>query len=353
MSKNKLSSIPTNIITGFLGVGKTTTIQQLLTQRPQEERWAVLVNEFGEVGIDGNLFSTSKESSSGVTISQVPGGCICCSNGLPLQMALNLLLAKAKPQRLLIELTGLGHPKEVLAVLTGQYYRDVLDVQAVLGLVDARKMKEARCITNTIFKQQLEIADVVIANKSDLYDATDFPALLDFIDVNFGLQTKLVYQVQQGGIKREWLNNPLRQQITESCHAHGGNSDLPIPIDTPAEGYVRADNQGDGYFSRGWVFNSEWLFDESKLVSVFHGIEADRLKGVFNTSEGFLALNKSEDVITRMTLVDSADSRVEVISSKRDQFDNLEDALLGCVINNDDVEPTLLSSQQGITNHYR
>ena len=106
--KNSITQVPTNIITGFLGVGKTTVIQKLLSQKPVEERWAVLVNEFGEVGIDSNLFSRAKGQNNSVTISQVPGGCMCCTNGLPMQMALNLLLKESKPHRLLIEPTGLG-----------------------------------------------------------------------------------------------------------------------------------------------------------------------------------------------------------------------------------------------------
>ena len=59
--------IPTNIITGFLGVGKTTAIQKLIAKKPQKERWAVLVNEFGEVGIDSNLFEGGTEDQNGVT----------------------------------------------------------------------------------------------------------------------------------------------------------------------------------------------------------------------------------------------------------------------------------------------
>ena len=113
-----IRAVPTNIITGFLGVGKTSTILHLLKSKPNNERWAVLVNEFGEIGIDGALVQGQQTEEQGVVIREVPGGCICCAAGLPMQIALNQLLAKAKPDRLLIEPTGLGHPKEVLQVLS-------------------------------------------------------------------------------------------------------------------------------------------------------------------------------------------------------------------------------------------
>ena len=89
---SKLHAIPTNIITGFLGVGKTTTIMQLLKHKPNNQRWAVLVNEFGEVGIDGRLLS-GDDKDKGLFIREVPGGCMCCANGLPVQVALNRLLS--------------------------------------------------------------------------------------------------------------------------------------------------------------------------------------------------------------------------------------------------------------------
>ncbi|HBC56865.1 MAG TPA: cobalamin biosynthesis protein CobW, partial [Gammaproteobacteria bacterium] len=78
-----LEAIPTNVITGFLGVGKSTAILNLLKNKPGNERWAVLVNEFGEVGIDGTLFSGKEAEKTGVFIREVSGGCMCCAAGLP------------------------------------------------------------------------------------------------------------------------------------------------------------------------------------------------------------------------------------------------------------------------------
>ena len=75
--------IPTSLILGFLGVGKTTAILDLLKNKPENEVWAVLVNEFGEVGIDGAMLQTE-----GAFIKEIPGGCMCCVAGLPMQIGL-------------------------------------------------------------------------------------------------------------------------------------------------------------------------------------------------------------------------------------------------------------------------
>ena len=132
---NTAKPLPTNIITGFLGVGKTTAILHLLKHKPENEKWAVLVNEFGEVGIDEKFFAGEFQEKNGVYIREVPGGCMCCVSGLSMQISLNMLLARAKPDRLLIEPTGLGHPKEILALLSNSHYLNILDLRATITLV--------------------------------------------------------------------------------------------------------------------------------------------------------------------------------------------------------------------------
>ena len=170
-----LANIQTNIITGFLGAGKSTAILSLMRQKPQNERWAILVNEFGEVGIDGGLLSSQAEQD--FFIREVAGGCMCCAAGLPMQMAMNMLLARAKPDRLIIEPTGLGHPFEVMRVLAAENYEDLLDLRSTLTLVDARKVSDSRYTLHKTFNQQIEIADVILASKSDLYSSADLSNL--------------------------------------------------------------------------------------------------------------------------------------------------------------------------------
>ncbi len=337
--------IPTNIITGFLGVGKTTVIKHLLTQKPADERWAILINEFGEVGIDSSLFGENSVNEAGVTISQVPGGCMCCTNGLPMQMALNLLLVRARPHRLLIEPTGLGHPKEVLSTLSGEYYRDVLDIQATIALVDARKIRDSRYTSNTTFNEQVEIAEIIVASKSDLYAAEDFPTLLAFLEDRTVHAAKLVYQVRQGAVDLEWLTVPASQRSLHTYRdvaVRGAPVAIPRILETPVEGFVRADNSGEGYFSRGWIFNSQSRFNKGKLFSLINEIDAVRLKAVFLTSKGAFAINKTDDMVSQQRLQECADSRIEIISKYRETLDGIEESLLDCL---DESEDTNLHQQ--------
>lgn len=147
----------TTLVTGFLGSGKTTTLLHLLSQKPSGEKWAILVNEFGEIGVDGALLA-----DSGATLKEIPGGCMCCVNGLPLQIGLNTLLTRKRPDRLLIEPTGLGHPAQILALLASDTYQNWLTLRATLCLLDARQLSQPRYRDNDNFHDQLAAAGYLI-----------------------------------------------------------------------------------------------------------------------------------------------------------------------------------------------
>ena len=136
-SKNPPKRIPVNLIAGSLGVGKTTAMNHLLNQRPDHERWAVLVNEYGLVGLDAALMATpGKEAKTGgVEIREVAGGCICCSAGIMFEMSLVLLLQR-RLDRLLIEPTGLAALSGILDTLDRPGICEAIDVRSVLCLLD-------------------------------------------------------------------------------------------------------------------------------------------------------------------------------------------------------------------------
>ena len=278
-------AIPTNVITGFLGVGKTTAILNLLKQKPEDERWAVLVNEFGEVGIDGSLLHGKDRVEQGIYIKEVPGGCMCCAAGLSMHIALNMLIAHAKPHRLIIEPTGLGHPKEVLDILSSEHYRSIIDLRATLTLVDARKIQTERYTTHPSFNQQLEVADIIIANKSDQYQPNDYPALLEY-------------------------------------------NSAPI---LPSCGYVSITNKGEGFYSQGWIFKNTFTFNRSNLQTLLTGLNVERIKAVFITDQGIIAYNKADSVLTEIEVDETFDSRIECIDLVDSAFENLQQELLHCL----------------------
>ena len=152
-------------------------MRHLLANHPADETWAVLVNEFGEVGVDGHLLA-----EQGVVVQEVAGGCLCCVAAPAFTTGLNRLIRQHRPDRILIEPSGLGHPAQVLETLSGPLYAGVLDVRATVCLMDARHLSSPRHREHPNFQDQIHLADVLVANKADLYAADDIAAFEDFAD---------------------------------------------------------------------------------------------------------------------------------------------------------------------------
>tara|TARA_R110001583_G_scaffold51161_11_gene159784 strand:- start:14766 stop:15788 length:1023 start_codon:yes stop_codon:yes gene_type:complete len=338
MNKQIIHNVPTNIITGFLGSGKTSAILHLLKNKPSDERWAILVNEFGEVGVDGSFLSAKHTEEQGVFIREVPGGCMCCAAGVPMQIALNQLLQHAKPDRLLIEPTGLGHPKEILQVLSAEHYQNVLSLQKTLTLVDARNLQDARYTTHDTFNQQIAIADTVVGNKVDLYQEEDKVRLMAYAKAQ-GQENVAVIFAEHGNINYSQLLGKTSIYIPTS-HSHGHShshnhrhqaKEVAVAEKLiPAGGSIKAVNKGEGFNSIGWRFSATIVFDYKKLNALLNGLKMQRVKGVFNTDKGVFSFNNSTETLTEIENDNAKESRFEVIDKYLD--DRLEAQLIDCYI---------------------
>lgn len=319
MTNEKITAVPTNIITGFLGVGKTSAILHLLKQKPANERWAILVNEFGEIGVDASLMKGSLGKTNDIFIREVPGGCMCCASGLPMQITLNQLLTEAKPHRLLIEPTGLGHPKEVLQVLSNQYYQEVLSIEKTICLVDARNLSDHRYSLHPTFNQQLEIADIIVGSKLDLYATDDKQALADFINTKT-LSPEQVDFIAHGQLPLALLAGKTNYQVSSQSSIKKHTREASItPVPLPKEGYTKATNQGEGFQSIGWRFAPSKLFIREQLHNFLSTIQAIRIKAVFITAEGIFAYNTVEGEIVEIELDECNESRIEIICHQIDK----------------------------------
>lgn len=316
-----------NLITGFLGSGKTTTLRHLLANKPENEKWAVLVNEFGEIGIDGSLLA-----DTGAVLKEIPGGCMCCVNGLPMQVGLNMLLQQAKPDRLLIEPTGLGHPKQILNLLMSDVYQAWLELNATLCILDARQLSDEKYTGNENFRDQLAAADIIVANKQDVYSDNDRDQLALWIQES-GKGRKIV-TAEQGQIEVALLNS-ARENLAELPNAkHHHHSKAPssgiAALRLPdGQNWRRSLNQGQGYFSCGWVFSAETIFDTVAVLEWVRLAPVIRVKGTLRIPEGTLVVNRQGDDFHIETRQGSPlDSRVELIHDAETDWNTLQSALL-------------------------
>jgi G3E family GTPase len=122
-----LANIPTLVVSGAFGAGKTTLISRLLAARDAGAIWAVLANERGAARI---------APSDGVAVAEVDGGCVCCTAQVALRVGLARLLREARPARLFVELDGASHLREALKTLRSPWLAPILAIESVVGIVD-------------------------------------------------------------------------------------------------------------------------------------------------------------------------------------------------------------------------
>lgn len=169
--------VKVHVLTGSLGSGKTSLITKLISLKQTQssisnEVWAVLVNEWGEAGIDQAMMQGSGPSISEVTVRQLAGGCLCCALGTVTQVAIVQLLRSTKPDRLFIEPSGLAHPKALLQLLQGEHLITSLAIQPVVCLIDIFRLQA----TLELAAEQASIADILIGTKADLANEDEVAA---------------------------------------------------------------------------------------------------------------------------------------------------------------------------------
>ena len=324
------TQVKTHIISGFLGAGKTTLLQRLLAQKPEDETWAVLMNEFGQIGVDQQLLPQSE----GYQVKERLGGCLCCTSQLPMQIALSRLIQESKPDRLFIEPTGLGHPDQLLEQLTEPHWQSLIDMRALVTVVDGSRLHDAEWTKQHLYQDQLKAAQIVVVSHVDQMNDEDEKALSE-------LQSEYLAYVQQW-LKADMGNldihnidikfNGVQRQIQPL---------IQIQRNAPKDGVLAEIKQlpyhyvetAQGYTVAGWKFSKRWQFDFYDLLDVLcDQTDWMRIKGIFNTNQGWMTFNFNPEQLNYKSGEENIDNRIEIIvQHERDWFE-LETAMLACRI---------------------
>lgn len=321
-------TVPTHIISGFLGAGKTTLLQHLLSQKPKDEVWAVLMNEFGQIGVDQQLLSQDE----GYAVKELLGGCLCCSSQLPMHIALARLLSEQKPDRLFIEPTGLGHPSQLFDQLTEPHWQSSLAMRALITVVDGSRLHDTNWVKQNLYEDQLKAAQIVVVSHTDVMTFEDDQALellkdeyqpyhqewiktehgqlaLNKIDVAARLTERSIQPLLK--LQKQMTETEVKKEIQQ----------LPYHYVESAQGYIVA----------GWKLPKRWKFDFYALLDLLCA-QQDwlRIKGIFNTDQGWKVFNFNPDQFNYKSGEEGIDNRIEIISGHHHDWLAFETALLAC-----------------------
>ncbi len=213
--------IPTTIITGFLGAGKTTLIRHLL-ETAKDRRLALVINEFGDVGVDGDILrACGVENCPEENIVELANGCLCCTVADDFAPAIEALLAHEKrPDHIIIETSGLALPKPLVKAFDWPAIRSKLTVDGVIAVVDGRAVAEGRFADDLeaiaqereqaqtidhdnpleeVFEDQLACADLIVFNKTDLLSEGEEARVFEILAASAPRGVK-VLRARQGAI---------------------------------------------------------------------------------------------------------------------------------------------------------
>jgi cobalamin biosynthesis protein CobW len=185
---SRFQKIPATVITGFLGAGKTTLVRHILANA-QGRRIALIVNEFGDVGVDGELLASCGVAGCAEdSIIELANGCLCCTVADEFLPTMEALLARPlPPEHIIIETSGLALPKPLVKAFDWPDIRSKVTVDGVIAVVDAAGFATGRFVSTPeqmarpdhdnpleeVFADQLACADLVLLNKTDLLEAEE------------------------------------------------------------------------------------------------------------------------------------------------------------------------------------
>lgn len=215
-----------DIVSGFLGAGKTTLIKKLLEEAFCNEQVVLIENEFGEIGIDGGFLK-----EAGIEIREMNSGCICCSLVGDFGTSLKEVISKYHPDRILIEPSGVGKLSDVIKAVQGVQEETGLVLNSYTTVVDAKKCKMYMRNFGEFFNNQVEYAGAIILSRTDIIDeekAVQSMELLRTINKKAAIITTPIEKLN-GKKLLEVMEHPvsleeemMQEEVCPECgHVHG------------------------------------------------------------------------------------------------------------------------------------
>ena len=293
-----------HVVGGFLGTGKTTVLLHELAAREGRERCAVVVNDFGTAQIDATLLGGN------LKVTNIPGGCVCCTAPEGLAPAITAILDELHPDRIFIEPSGLARPRDVVDMLSRGALAARIELMPTIVLVDPSARPDPH-----LFAEQIDGADVLVANRCDLADV-DQLAAFDVLAAKLWPPPVLAARVTRGRLPAEawrWPEGQGPRAREGHAHHHGHHHEHH--------------DSTEGYAARSWVFEPARLFswDRVRAVALTPGIA--RWKGVFRCDVGWYRLDIAGGQVHAASTAYRRDSRADVIVNEGVDIEAIDRAL--------------------------
>ncbi|KEI99433.1 cobalamin biosynthesis protein CobW [Clostridium botulinum A2B3 87] len=286
--------IKVNLISGFLGAGKTTLIKKVL-ENVKEEKIVIIENEFGEVAIDGDLIK-----KEGFDVFELRSGCICCIMKQDFEDSLQKVIEEYKPDRIIIEPTGISSLSQLLDILEKDNFKDKININRVITVVDSTSYLEEKDAFGEFYMDQVENAEILIVSKTQMVDKSTLKKVKESLrECNKKANIKTLAFEE---FNKEYILNFLDEDSSRDIK----RDSVEVMISTE-----------DGFESLGVKTNKIFEIREiNEIVSkLFTGKYGDviRIKGFLKGEKEIIQINCTKKVHNIETVEDSKEIKICII----------------------------------------
>ena len=274
-----------DIISGFLGAGKTTLIKKLVADAFQGEKLVIIENEFGEIGIDGGFLK-----ESGIQITEMNSGCICCSLVGDFGNALKDVLEKYSPDRVIIEPSGVGKLSDVIKAVKN--IGDDVKINSTAAVVDASKCKMYMKNYGEFYNNQIESAGTIILSRTQNISEEKLAKVLTMIKERNDEASVITtpWDEIDGKIVLEAMEkvNTLEKELLEEHHHHDHDGECCC-----GHHHEHGHHHADDVFT-SWGVETAHKFTEEELKDIVSKLASDKSFGEVLRAKGIVASDEGE-----------------------------------------------------------
>ena len=315
-----------DIIFGFLGAGKTTVIANILKEWGQDEKIVVLVNEFGEVGIDGDLLASQHGD-----VVEMPAGCICCTLQVDFRRQMLEISETINPQRVLIEPTGVAQITQIMYIIHAELFKDRIEEIHNILITDATNFINFYRLNRNFVESQVKNAHVVLLNKCDKVKKIQAEVTKNAISA---INPQVPVLLTEFGAV-EWGEYKSALSAVPYLSADFEAEPSPPTGEVEEEGLIHLHEEEDtlGYESFGCVY--ELSFDRQELEKLFQellnstllGEEIVRAKGIFRVDNKWVVGQLASGEVSWQEVKGFKQSKISIVGR------NLKKELIGTAVN--------------------
>jgi G3E family GTPase len=315
-----------DIVFGFLGSGKTTVIANILREWGQDEKIVVLVNEFGEVGIDGELLA-----SQGAETVEMPAGCICCTLQVDFRRQMLEISETINPQRVIIEPTGVAQITQIMYIVNAELFQDRIEEVHNILIADATNFMDFYKRNRHFVESQVGNAKVVLLNKCDRIKKIKAEVIKEAI-LAINPQVPVIL-TEFGAV--DW--DEYKEALSAAPYLSADYEAEPVSpteeIEEEGLIHVHEDEDELGYESWGCIY--ELSFERQELEKLFQemlnstllGEEIVRAKGIFRVDNKWVVGQLASGEVSWQEVESAQKSKISIIGR------NLKKELIGTAVN--------------------